>query len=102
MRLAIVLLLTCLTTNCRERSSQRERAVTSASATAASVALAPLPPAGPIGPTSAGLGGRRLSRDLTPYKLREDVSRNWLLHDLDVIERTRSALPPAARRDDIV
>src|SRR4030095_3311779 len=60
------------------------------------VSAAPLP-IGPVGPAAAGLGERKLSRDLRAYHPGKDVEREWLLADLDVIERTRRALPPAAR-----
>jgi hypothetical protein len=65
------------------------------------VSAAPLP-IGPVGPAAAGLGERKLSRDLRAYHPGKDVEREWLLADLDVIERTRRALPPAARRGDLI
>jgi len=67
----------------------------------ATVRVAPLP-IGPVGPAAAGLGERKLSRDLRAYHPGKDVEREWLLADLDVIERTRRALPPAARLRELV
>jgi hypothetical protein len=58
-------------------------------------------PRGPVGPAEAALRST-LSRDFGRYNPGKDVERSWLLSDLDVIERTRRALPPPARPEALI
>src|SRR5687767_570104 len=75
-----------------EPAASRAAIALSGSATTSAASF----PVGPVGPAAAGLGERKLSRDLRVYHPGKDVQREWLLADLDVIESTRRALPPAA------
>src|SRR6185503_8325011 len=89
-----LLLLSC---SCQPQPSPfASRAATSTTAKSA-VEL----PRGPVGPSEAALGGT-LSRDLSRYHPGKDVEQAWLLSDLDVIERTRRALPPPVQPEALI
>lgn len=94
------LLLVVNLSSCQEQPNQFEALDANGPAAAEDAVLMSeaLPEIGPIGPRAAGLENRWLSRDLSSYSFGADIDKERLKLDIDMIERIRIALPPAAER----